>query len=67
MKLEKTPAYNVIGTITGREEPGTTFEYLVFILFRLHEKCLINYNAIEYVFLVYWHLNTRRVGRIVDS
>lgn len=23
MKLEKTPAYNVIGTITGREEPGT--------------------------------------------
>ena len=23
MKLEKTPAYNVIGTMTGREEPGT--------------------------------------------
>ena len=28
MKQKKTPAYNVIGTITGREEPGTRISYL---------------------------------------
>ena len=51
MKLEKTPAYNVIGTITGREEPGTTFEYLVFFLYSLHQKGLI--YVLEYFFRVY--------------
>ena len=65
MKLEKTAIYNVIGIVTGREEPGKNTNYDFLTLF--HQGCKKRLSAEDYAKKIYILFGLSVAGSLVQE